>query len=128
MEQRSEHDSDGLRVSEVNQIMELGELKDHPQRENRKVEAKQFHGNGYGEAGTLGKTRESKTLGFRPTCNCNAGSQPAIILDPFAGSGTTGAVAVEEGRDYIMVELNPDYKPLIDKRIKKAQMGVTFDF
>ena len=46
-----------------------------------------------------------------------AGSRPDdTILDPFGGSGTTGAVAIELGRKAILIELNPAYIPLIKKR------------
>ena len=38
------------------------------------------------------------------------------VLDIFAGSGTTGKVAVEEGRQALLLELNPDYLPLIEQR------------
>lgn len=38
------------------------------------------------------------------------------VLDPFGGSGTSGAVALELGRKAILIELNPDYIPLIEKR------------
>ena len=38
------------------------------------------------------------------------------VLDPFGGSGTTGMVAIELGRKAILIELNPDYIPLIDRR------------
>jgi DNA modification methylase len=38
------------------------------------------------------------------------------ILDPFAGSGTTGAVAIELGRKALLIELNPAYIPLIERR------------
>lgn len=38
------------------------------------------------------------------------------VLDPFGGSGTTGAVALELGRNAILMELNPEYIPLIEKR------------
>lgn len=39
-----------------------------------------------------------------------AGSEPGdIVLDPFSGSGTTGAVATFEGRKYIGIDLNRDY-------------------
>lgn len=38
------------------------------------------------------------------------------VLDPFGGSGTTGAVALELGRNAILMELNPEYIPLIQKR------------
>jgi DNA modification methylase len=39
-----------------------------------------------------------------------------IILDPFAGSGTTGEVALELGRSAVLIELNPKYTPLIEAR------------
>jgi DNA modification methylase len=46
-----------------------------------------------------------------------AGSRPHdIILDPFGGSGTTGMVAIEFGRKAILIELNPEYVSLINKR------------
>jgi len=32
-----------------------------------------------------------------------------IVLDPFSGAGTTGIVALEHGRRYIGIELNPEY-------------------
>jgi DNA modification methylase len=41
------------------------------------------------------------------------------VLDPFGGSGTTAAVAVELGRKAILVELNPAYVQLSKKRLKK---------
>ena len=53
-----------------------------------------------------------------------AGSRPGdIVLDPFMGSGTTAAVAIEHGRQFIGCELNPEYKPLQDQRIAEAMMG-----
>ena len=41
-----------------------------------------------------------------------------IVLDPFAGSGTVANVALKLNRQYLMIELNPDYIPLIEKRIE----------
>ena len=50
-----------------------------------------------------------------------AGSRPGdTVLDPFAGSGTTGAVARELGRSAILIELQPDYLPLIRDRVSGA--------
>lgn len=39
------------------------------------------------------------------------------VLDTFSGSGTTGVVAVRHGRNYIGIELNPEYVTLQEKRI-----------
>jgi hypothetical protein len=41
---------------------------------------------------------------------------PCTVLDPFAGSGTTGAVALELGRSAILIELNSAYAKLIEDR------------
>jgi len=51
-----------------------------------------------------------KTLGFSPDCECGTKeTKPSLVLDPFSGTGTTGAVAAEYGRDYLGIELNPEY-------------------
>ena len=38
------------------------------------------------------------------------------VLDPFGGSGTVGEVAEEEGRNSILIELNPKYVELAERR------------
>lgn len=43
------------------------------------------------------------------------------VLDPFAGSGTTGAVAIEFGRSAILIELNREYIRLIEQRCSITQ-------
>lgn len=43
------------------------------------------------------------------------------VLDPFMGSGTTGAVAARLGRKSIGIELNPDYLDIAMRRIAAAQ-------
>ena len=55
-----------------------------------------------------------------------AGSRAGdTVLDPFMGSGTTAAVAIKHGRKYRGCELNPEYKPLQDERIKNAEAEVS---
>lgn len=50
-----------------------------------------------------------------------AGSRPGdIVLDPFIGSGTTAAVALHHGRQYLGCELNEEYGPLQERRIADA--------
>jgi len=47
--------------------------------------------------------------------------KPQTILDPFMGSGTTGVAAVQMGRDFIGVEMEPRYFEIACKRIEDAQ-------
>jgi modification methylase len=44
-----------------------------------------------------------------------------VILDPFFGSGTTGAVAKQLGRDFIGIERDPDYIAVAEKRIANTR-------
>ena len=55
-----------------------------------------------------------------------ASSKPGdLILDFFAGSGTTGAVAAELGRSFILIDQNPESIEVITKRL--SDDGVAFD-
>ena len=45
----------------------------------------------------------------------------AIILDPFAGSGSTGVACKNTNRDYILIEREDDYIPIINARLKNAK-------
>jgi DNA modification methylase len=73
----------------------------------------------------MGPVVSVQTLGFAPACDCAAtGTIPGTVLDPFAGSGTTLAVAVELGRSGIGCELNPEYIELAEQRIAKARAKV----
>jgi DNA modification methylase len=47
----------------------------------------------------------------------------ATVLDPFAGAGTTGLVAMKHGREFIGIELNSEYVTIAEKRIKE-EMGL----
>ena len=47
-----------------------------------------------------------------------------LVLDPFTGSGTTAAVALQHGRRFIGCELNPDYIKLAEARIAAAEAEV----
>jgi DNA modification methylase len=47
-----------------------------------------------------------------------AGSSPTdLVLDPFMGSGTVGLVALRHGRDFVGVEINPNYAAIAEARI-----------
>jgi DNA modification methylase len=43
-----------------------------------------------------------------------------VVLDPFGGAGTTGLVADRLGRDAILIELNPEYAAMADRRLRAA--------
>ena len=51
-------------------------------------------------------------------CGCNAGFSPGIVLDPFFGAGTTGLVALKQNKNFVGIELNPEYIKIAEKRLK----------
>jgi site-specific DNA-methyltransferase (adenine-specific) len=53
-------------------------------------------------------------------CILAGSSEGDTVLDPFSGSGTTGEVAMTHGRNYVGIELNPEYAALSEKRITNA--------
>lgn len=50
-------------------------------------------------------------------CNCHAPARRGVVVDPFLGSGTVALVAQELGRDWLGIELNPDYVALAQERL-----------
>jgi DNA modification methylase len=95
--------------------------------------------NGVGGTLALGATRNRRsvwTITTKPYSGAHFAVMPAdlvepcikagcpeggTVLDPFAGSGTTLAVAAELGRNGIGCELNPEYIELANQRIAKAK-------
>lgn len=54
-----------------------------------------------------------------------AGSRPGdLVLDPFAGSGTTGRVCARLGRRFVGLDLNPEYFKLAAERTDQVQMEI----
>jgi site-specific DNA-methyltransferase (cytosine-N4-specific) len=52
---------------------------------------------------------------------CLLASQPhAVVLDPFAGMGTTGVAALKSGRSFIGIELNPNFAEIAHRRLSKV--------
>lgn len=63
------------------------------------------------------------TTGWEQACACDTDETEAgIVLDPFAGSGTTCLVAKQLGRRFAGIELNPEFTAMAQKRI-----GITVD-
>jgi DNA modification methylase len=110
----------------------------NPNKHDRSDAAMDVPGNPMYRAGTanqglreaqMGSAWNHKTLGWQQTCECKIQGKNSLshlfippasvhctVLDPFAGSGTTGQVALELGRSAILIELNPKYIDLIKVR------------
>lgn len=52
-----------------------------------------------------------------PSCECNECPERGLVLDPFMGSGTTAIAAERLQRDWLGIELNPDFAALAQGRI-----------
>jgi hypothetical protein len=64
--------------------------------------------------------REKITAGWS---DCGHGDyRPGIVLDPFAGSGTTLKVARDHGRHSVGIELSAEYCGLIAKRVQQLSL------
>lgn len=62
--------------------------------------------------------KEKIINGYKPTCKCNAEFTGGIVLDPFFGAGTTGLVALKQGKKFLGIELNKEYIEIANKRLK----------
>jgi len=54
---------------------------------------------------------------LHPSCRCKRAWRPGMVLDPFMGSGTTAIVAERLGRDWLGIELKPEYVEMALHRI-----------
>ncbi len=55
------------------------------------------------------------------TCVCDAPARPGVVLDPFMGSGTVAVAAEAHRRDWLGIELNPEYARRATERIAAAR-------
>ena len=94
---------------------------------------------GQGWEDTPRATLQTKTTGWRPTCECSFEVHavpgdgtgiatpcpvPCVVFDPFMGAGTVGVVAAQHGRDYVGTELNPEYCEIARSRLEAVDTGV----
>ena len=61
-------------------------------------------------------TESTQTLGWRATCNHDAPAIPALVLDPFAGTFTTGMAAQKLGRRAVGVDISEAY---LDQAVRR---------
>lgn len=73
----------------------------------------------------LGKYREAHFAVFPEKlvepCILAGCPKGGVVLDPFLGSGTVAAVALQHGRNYVGIEINPTYVELAKKRLSTTQ-------
>lgn len=69
--------------------------------------------------------RQRRTVDWKPSCKCeDPRTVPCTVLDPFGGSGTTAAVAIEHGRRAVLCEMKPDYVKLSHAMLDNTQPGL----
>lgn len=66
--------------------------------------------------GTQIAPARAATVGHRATCTCATSARPAIVLDPFSGSGTTGLVARRLGLWFCGVDASAKYVEMAQAR------------
>lgn len=110
------------RITETEQV-DTGRTTNGPQSIDRK------HKEG-GSAGFATRTESRSTTHGWSTCGCpgtdgirldgfhtGAGWRPGVVLDPFAGTGTTLLAATGRGRDAIGIDLDPRNARLVEDRL-----------
>ena len=64
-----------------------------------------------------GRWRTFRQIGDLKPCGCGAPTRPGVVLDPFFGTGTVGAMAERLSRDWVGIELSPAYAQLARNRL-----------
>jgi len=91
---------------------------------------RRWHGGGYVKNSYITLVPEPGVIREHPTqkpVDCMAqwieGIVPpgGTVLDPFMGSGTTGVACVQTGRNFIGIEIDPEYFAIAERRIAEAQ-------
>ena len=81
----------------------------HP-AQGRELREKLVPGQKYAQqSGWYWKPPTMEAGNWAPSCRCAKPSIPSTILDPFCGTGTTGVVALKQGKRFIGIELSPEY-------------------
>lgn len=84
------------------------------------------HGTIVGNRAPLRHTTVTKIVDYRASCGCGCNSvRRPIVLDPFAGSCTTGQVAINMGCEFIGIEAKRSYAELGVKRLQTPWIPVS---
>lgn len=68
--------------------------------------------------------REGDSHEFKPRCGHEESPVPSVVLDPFAGAGTTMRVAMQLKRDSVGIEISEEYANIIRERLAKTSREV----
>jgi len=76
--------------------------------------------------GSASITADYVTVGWAQACKCSDAGDPVpcVVLDPFGGSGTVGRVAADLGRKSILIELNPQYVKIAEKKTAQKTLMI----
>jgi hypothetical protein len=66
----------------------------------------------------------TRAAGWKPTCKHGHDPTPCRILDPFAGSGTVGAVAERLGRHSVLIDAKEEYVAMCRERTRQLGLRV----
>jgi DNA modification methylase len=104
-----------------------------------------FNANGKNASSPVAETRNARsvwTISTRPFPGAHFATFPpeipercikagcpvgGIVFDPFNGAGTTGVVATGLGRDYVGLDINPDYLAMAARRIARPHARIKAD-
>ena len=64
-----------------------------------------------------------RSVGWSSGCGHDDPGARCLVLDPFAGSGTTGVVAERHGRDFLGIELSGEYAAMARGRLDDARVA-----
>jgi len=70
------------------------------------------------EKGADNKNAYKRHLDYT-SCSCGAPFVAGIVLDPFFGTGTTAVAAIQEHRNWVGIELSPEYITFSEKRLSR---------
>lgn len=66
----------------------------------------------------------TKTVGWSSTCEHDDRTGRCIVLDPFMGAGTVALVAKKWNRQYVGIEINPEYIEIANRRISQEVLPI----
>jgi len=115
-------------------VVQKPDMKERPKRNQQKYGAERINV-GWGDypqsAGQEWQKWRNEnpdvTLGFRPTCSCDAETKPAVILDPFCGRGTVLKEARAHGRDWIGIDVDPQSIKLAEEWLGLGEVTYEID-